>query len=301
MGVPDFDGGWSMQPSMWRQSCVRQAAFALSMAHVINEVKREPVCPLAVREIWAYWDQSSGSPKAFKLHVAWGRRPKVGLPCETNWIDAKPDERDLMESKEFWSVCAHERDEGILAHPFIPLATIMANPNRRMSLLYRDTRVESIGDLSRRSSWLWRMRRKTLRDASGEVGDLLRTIGSAIAYAALPMPSQRLTLRELRDAREQGMGLAIEALMSCASHDKDEDSAWEYDFACREAGEEAVGKGNAVMCMAYLQGFFMALGDHEAWGHVAGAGEQEVYFGLLCRIEPKWGESLDAMARSRAS
>jgi hypothetical protein len=269
------------------------------MAHVINEVKRSPVCPLAVREIWAYWDQSCGSPKAFKLHVSWGRRPKVGLPCEAEWGDGKPTELEVRESKEFWCVCVHERDEGLLGYPFIPLATIMAHPNRRMSLLYRDKRVEPMWDLTSHTSWLWRMRRKTLREAGGEVGDLLRNIGSAIAYAALPMPSQRLTLGELRDAREQGMGLAIEALMSCFAHQKAEESALEYDFACREAGDQAVEKGNAVMCMAYLQGFFMALGDHEAWGQVAGGGEQEVFFGLLCRIEPKWGESLDAMARSR--
>lgn len=301
MGVPDFDGGWSNQPSQWRPSCVRQAAFALSLAHVINEMKREKVCPLAVREIWAYWDQNAGNPKNLKIAVFWGRRPEGAVrrsdrPKTLTHEQLAEAER---ESREFWAVSAHERDEGILSWPFPSLEAMLARKDRRFSLLYRDTRVETLAGLAAREARLWRARRATLRTASGEVADFMRQLGAAISFAAMPMPPQRLTLAEVRDAREEGMGLAIESLMHCAAHESLSDIALEYDFGCREAGERAAERGNAVLCMAFLQGFFMALGDSQDWWRVAGGGEQEAFFVLLCRLEPFWGESLDAMARVR--
>lgn len=302
MGVPDFEGDWTNQTSQWKPACVRQAAFALSLAHVINEMKRELVCPLAVREIWAYWDADAGNPKGLKLAVQWGDRAPVSIKKEGERF--APMAADVLieqawDSREFWAVSAHERDEGILTWPFPKLEVALSKKGRRFSLLYRDTRVSELPELAARSARLWRARRATLREAGGEVADLFRQVGAAIAYAALPMPSQRLTLMELRDAREEGMGLAIEALIQCAAHLDARDAEIEYDFTCREAGERAVELGSSVMCMAYLQGFFMALGDNKQWARVAGGGEQEVLFGLLCRLEPIWGESLDAMARSR--
>lgn len=305
MGVPDFDGGWASQPSQWKPSGVRQAAFALSLAHVINEMKRESVCPLAVWEIWAYWDEGARTPKALNLAVFWGTRPAVEFDVPDRepksgtaaWVEKSREE--LNDSKEFWAVSAHERDEGMLAWPFPSMEALLKKKGRRFSLLYRDTRVSPLEELKARSHRFWRARRVALREAGGEVADLLRQIGAAISYAAMPMPSQRLTLWEIRDAREKGMGIAIEALMHCATHERMVDAELEYDFACRAAGEMAVEQTNAVLCMAWLQGFFMALGESELWAEVAGGGEQEAFFGLLCRLEPKWGESLDAMARSR--
>jgi hypothetical protein len=301
MGVPDFEGGWASQPSQWLPSGVRQASFALSLAHVINEMKRSTVCPLAVWEIWAYWDEGARTPKALKLAVFWGVRPQVGVKAIE--VDPKMNpqqiEAALKESKEFWAVSSHERDEGILAWPFPSMETLLRAKNRRFSLLYRDTRVEPLDQIKTRSARFWRARRMTLREAGGEVSDLLRQIGAAISYAAMPMPSQRLTLWEIREAREGGMGIAIEAMLHCATHESVMDAELEYDFACRAAGEMAVEQTNAVLCMAWLQGFFMALGESDLWAKVAGGGEQEAFFGLLCRLEPKWGESLDAMARLR--
>lgn len=307
MGVPDFDGGWASQPSQWKASGVRQAAFALSLAHVINEMKRSPVCPLAVWEIWAYWDEGVRTPKSLRLAVFWGRRPAVeerGPEAEAETgrggeAAVESLRERLRESKEFWAVNAHERDEGMLAWPFPSMEALLMKRGRRFSLLYRDTRVESLDQHKSRAHRFWRARRVTLREAGGEVADLLRQIGAAISYAAMPMPSQRLTLWEIREARESGMGIAIEALMHCATHERVRDAELEYDFACRTAGEMAVEQSNAVVCMAWLQGFFMALGESELWAKVAGGGEQEAFFGLLCRLEPRWGESLDAMARSR--
>ena len=300
MGIPDFEGEWSSQPSIWRQACIRQAAFAMSLAHVINEVKRTPVCPLAVSEIWAYWDGSGSSPRSFKLAIDWGRRPRVDLRILPI---CSPQEyaHQWAESKEFWSVCSHERDEGMLANPFPSFEAVLSKLGRNFSLLYKDTRVEEIDPRATRHSRLWRARRQTLRTSGAEVADLLRMMAAACAYEALPMPSQRLTLGALRDAREAGIGLAIESLLSCALHIKHSDAGNEYDFACREAGENALEMSNAVMTMAYLQGFFTALSESPQWCRVAGSGEQEVFFGLLCRIETKWGESLDAMQRVRMS
>jgi hypothetical protein len=278
---------------------VKQCAFALSLAHVINEVKRAPVCPLAIYEIWAYWSSEGSSPREFKLAVAWGRRPstqagEVRIP----YAPAEIAEH-LSESKDFWNVSAVERDEGMLGHPFPSLEAVLSRKNMRFSLVYRDTRVEPLSDMSMRQHRLWRARRATLRSSAGEVSDLMRSLAYAFSYSALPMPSQRLTLGEVRDAREEGIGLAIECLMECAMHEGEVEAGLEYDFACRDAGQIAVEKVNAVLCASYLQGFFMALGDHPQWARVAGGGEQEVFFGLLCRIEPIWGESLDAMQRVR--
>jgi hypothetical protein len=299
MGVPDFEGGWSTQPSAWRGSAVRQAAFAVSLAHVINEVKREPVCPLSVREIWAYWDERAGSPKTLKLAVVWGTRPVAGAAegegaqgTHAGWTM----EQMKRESKDFWSACAFERDEGLLQAPFPCLEAVLRNKGLRLSLIYRDSRAQALPDALAREARMWRARRQTLREASGEVSDLLRSIGAAIAYAALPMPSRQLTLGAIREARVEGERLAREAL---AFRGGDEDAALEYDFACRQAGEDSSSKSNAVACMIYMQGFFMALGESPKWWRMAGGGEQEAFFGLLCRLEPKWGESLDAMQRSR--
>lgn len=302
MGVPDFDGGWNKQPSQWRPSSVRQAAFALSLAHVINELKREKVCPLAVREIWAYWDQNSGSPKTLKLAVAWGVRPEGAVRKGSKPPPPTPEALIYAEreSREFWAVSAQERDEGMLSWPFPNFEVMLAPKFRRYALLYRDNRSTQLAALSAREARLWRARRATLRGAGGEVADLFRQLGSAISYAALPMPSQRLTLSELRLSREEGAALAVESLLHCSAHGKAHaDVELEYDFACREAGERSAERGNAVLSMAFLQGFFMALGDSPDWWRVAGGGEQEAFFNLLCRLEPTWGESLDAMARSR--
>ena len=299
MGVPDFEGGWSSQPSGWRASAIRQAAFAVSLAHVINEVKREPVCPLAVREIWAYWDERSGSPKSLKLAVIWGTRPFLGAAQggDSEGAHAGWSEREMLrESMGFWSACAQERDEGALAHPFPPLETMLRSKGLRLSLIYRDLRAGELGAPKAKAAAMWRARRKTLREAAGEVSDLLGSIAAAIAYAALPMPSRQLTLGAIRHARDEGVALAREAL---EFKGPEREAALEYDFACREAGEEASSIGNAVACMLYLQGFFASLGESGDWWRLAGAGEQEALFGLLCRLEPKWGESLDAMSRSR--
>lgn len=299
MGVPDFEGGWSTQPSAWRASSIRQAAFAVSLAHVINEVKREPVCPLSVREIWAYWDERAGSPKSLKLAVLWGIRPPAGAAegeapggTHAGWSV----EDMLRESKDFWSACATERDEGALHAPFPSLEALLRKRGLRLSLIYRDSRAGALPDAKARCAAMWRLRRRTLRDAAGEVSDLLRSVGAAIAYAALPMPSRQLTLGALREAREEGTALARQALEFQGPH---EEAALEYDFACREAGEEAASMSNAVACLIFMQGFFIALGDHPKWWRMAAGGEQEAFFGLLCRLEPKWGESLDAMQRSR--
>ena len=300
MGVPDFEGGWASQPSIWRQACLRQAAFAMSLSHVVNESKREAVCPLAVSEVWAHWDEGGPSPKGFKLAVEWGRRPAAAISEMGRPPMGRAEEiAKLADSRGFWSSCAHERDEGMLARPFPGMDALLARESERFALLYRDSRVEPLAGARARGHLLWRARRAALASRAGEVGDLLRSVGAAMAYAALPMPSGRLTLGELRDARERGMGLAIEALMSCASHRGRADSAMEYDFACREAGEAAVEMGNAVKSMAYLQGFFTALSESPWWAGVAGGGEQEAFFCLLCRIETKWGESLDAVERCR--
>lgn len=301
MGVPDFDGGWSSQPSIWRDACIRQAAFALSLAHVINEVKREPVCPLAVREIWAYWDSDWPSPRSFKLAVQWGRRPQVDFNNPDKPVSPEELWEMTAESKDFWGVCAQEMDEGMLGHPFPPLESLLSRAGRKLSLIYRDTRVEPLMQSQSRQHRLWRMRRETLRSSAGEVADLLRTIGAAVAYCALSMPSQRLTLGEIRKAREDGVALAEQSLINCALHAGEREAGFEYDFACREAGEVAVEMGNTVKSMAYLQGFFTALSESPQWCRVAGGGEQEVFFGMLCRIETKWGESLDAMQRARLS
>ena len=297
MGIPNFDGGWSSQPSIWRHACIRQASFAMSLAHVINEMKREIVCPLAVAEIWAYWDPSGSSPKSFKILVEWGLRPSLEPKKATPFMSRELYSELCAESRDFWVACAHERDEGMLTNPFAPIETILSKPNRAFSLLYKDTRVSMIEPHSTRHARLWRARRLTLKKFAGEVSDLLRMMGAACAYEALPMPSQRLTLGELRDAREAGMGLAIESLLNSVLHQRKLDAGNEYEFACREAGATALEMSNAVMCMAYLQGFFCALNESPHWSLVAGSGEQEVFFGLLCRIDPKWGESLDAMQR----
>ena len=236
-----------------------------------------------------------------KLAVFWGRRPEgaVRIEARAKTLDPQVIIEAVRESREFWAVSAHERDEGILSWPFPSLDAMLARKDRRFSLLYRDTRVESLPGLAAREAKMWRARRATLRIAGGEVSDIMRQLGAAISFAAMPMPSQRLTLAEVRDAREEGMGLAIEALMHCATHGERDDVALEYDFGCREAGERSVELGNAVLCMAFLQGFFMALGDNQDWWRVAGGGEQEAFFVLLCKLEPLWGESLDAMARAR--
>jgi hypothetical protein len=299
MGVPNFDGHWSSQPSIWKVSGIKQCAFALSLAHVINEVKREPVCPLAVYEIWAYWSSKSSTPRDFKLAVVWGYRPSIHVaPPKKVGADHEMMEQ-LIDSKEFWNVSACERDEGMIGFPFPSLENLLKREDMRFSLVYRDTRVEPLPGSRLSDHRLWRARRATLRSSAGEVSDLMRSLGAAFSYAALPMPSTSLTFSAMREVREQGIGLAIECLMACALREKESDAGIEYDFACRDAGQMAVEKGNAVLCSEYLQGFFMALGEHSQWSRVAGGGEQEVFFGLLCRIEPIWGESLDAMQRVR--
>lgn len=299
MGIPAFDGDWSAQPTMWRKDCLREAAFALSLAHVLNENKRVGMSPLAVREIWAYWDESAGSPKEFRLALFWGPRPGAKAPkgSQAPWAgetEASAWARDERESREFWVACAQERDEGHLLTVFQNPKSALAKKGRRFALIYRDDRIGDSPQLSRHMSRLWLARRKSLMEASGEVGSLLRSVGSAIAQAALGDPVRRLGIEEVAAARERGEELARRGLARAGM----EGHEIEYDFACREAGEMAAAS-DAVRARALMLGFFGTLVESGKWSELGGSGEQEMFFTLLCRIEPKWNESLDAIARVR--
>lgn len=283
---------------MWSPPFIKLLAQAISLGHVTNENKRAALSPSAVREVWAYWDDRDSFPKKVRLALFFGSRP--GRPEAPEKPSDPFVSLDKMKARSalFWREALGLKQIEAGQSVFLSTTALLADPHRRMSLIYRDSRLERPAELERADARLWVARRRTLARAGGETASLLMTLGQAMAYEALPMPSERLSLGQIQRAREKGQLIGISAIGERAS-EAGASIALKYDFACREAGDSAGGADNAVEASALLQGFFLTLASNQRWATVGGGGEHEALFSLLCRLEKKWQGSLDELAEKQ--
>ena len=288
--LPDDPGMLCGQ--VWRRGGIEGVLGALSLSHSINETKASDRCPVAVREIWAVWNGSSPYPRDCKPAVFFGTRP--GEPMfPPGWAQ--------MESmgRSFWSEAFG--DVGSIPPPKAFVSSISRGA-ARASLVFRDSRVGDSAGLKARSHMLWRARRDAIGKAPGEVGSLLAAIGEGLAWevfgkvgrgaSGMTDPSQE------REARVSGAETAASGLAGSFWENDPERRALDFDFSCREIGEESFSTGSFELAAAMVSSFFKTLSDEgEVWRGLAGGGEQEVFFPYLCALEGRWRSAIPSAGR----
>lgn len=284
---------------LWRADGILRAGLLLAVGHAINESKSTMACPLAVAEAWACWDPSEPAPRRARLELYWGTRPESAPSGdEAGWARFGGFAAAKEQSERAWrsiveeALCARSEDERYpipkWTGPQVPGKVRGSGKSReRRILVYRDTRSpESVG--GRLASRLWLDRREALKSAPGEAASLFSELGKAFAAAALPRAGDQLTLGAIRESRAIGAQIGQEAIGSGEFWENySEKVAFDYDMACREVGQMASESDSMEEASAMLDGFFMALGRNPIWPLLAGGGEQEAYFALLCRLEPE--------------
>lgn len=275
--------------AFWSSESLGAAALTLALGHASNEARHEPACPLALESVWALWDPSQGAPRAIDLALSFAPRPLGLSPLERRL----PQEQQRARTLDFWRACLIRAGwaPGRIARMLAPSWSQHQRQGARRALIYQDSRcgapIES-AETSLRKAALWRERRATLRAAPGESASLFADIGKTLAASALTCEGGELPIASLAPSREVGQRLAEQALREGAFwvHDP-ERRAFDYDLACREAGEEASGAPSARHAQELIEAFFWRFASDTLWPTLAGSGEQEVYFPMLCQIEPQ--------------
>lgn len=290
--VAGFGEGKLNGSHLWRSEAIRKAALILAIGHALNETKSAETCPLAMAEVWACWDPAESAPRQARLELFWGTRP--GSPSSDDfkaWGKHGGFAGARSKSAEAWACILKSAGCGNGRAPFSLNGSGERRVGNRMGqerriLVYRDSRCRE-GIAEPLASKLWRARRSALKEAPGEAASLFSELGKAMACASLPEGSGKLSLDQLRAARRTGQSIAREALGSKETWMRDfERIEFDYDLACRELGQTASEAGSMEEASGMMDGFFSELGQSEIWPLLAGGGEQEAFFPLLCRLEP---------------
>ncbi len=293
-GIGGFAPGKIHGSPLWRAEGILRAGLLLAVGHALNESKSQAACPLALAEAWVSWDPAESAPRQARLELFWGTRYGAGPSGRDEGWGEGGFARAKADSDRAW----REIVGSALAEPEVDCAPSPKwagdsgaargrRDRERRILVYRDTRCpEGVG--GRLASKLWLERREALKKAPGEAASLFSELGKALACAALPRAGDDLGLGRLRGARAEGARIGKEAIGSGEFWESDaEKVAFDYDMACREIGEIASEAGTMEEASGILDGFFLELGRNPIWPLLAGGGEQEAYFPLLCRLEPE--------------
>lgn len=296
--------------SCWPPDSLEAIANIISLAHVINENKRANLSPKAISEIWAYWDMHADEGvRGIKVAIFWGERPgrEVRNPKQNDPFSV--DERhkasvdflnqclSLLDAQnlEFPKMSGHSEDSKISSP--VTVKALLAR-HLKMVLVYRDSRIKKPFEFesTRNHSLLWRARRQTLMTAAPEVSDLLISLGVLLARQAKGPSNMDLNHEQsaIEKAYLEGLELAQDALNDIFLSSSHQEHELNYNFACRALGEIVEESSSEQIASAMFKGFFSELGRQPLWSKLAGSGENEAFFPLLCQLEPFWEDALEA-------